>query len=121
MDATERIQVLLWFIFVALVVFPVFAVRVAWKAPPTVGAQQTPTPTRASPQRLLRQLRPRRLRALSPLAICHLPSPAPTSGGGNLFRAGGPRSGTVPLMPDGECPSEYPVQQRDGACYAGGS
>jgi hypothetical protein len=79
-DATERIQVLLWFIFVALVVFTVFAVRVAWKAPPTVEAQQTTTPTRASPQRLLRQLRPRRLRARSPLAICQLPQPRPYFG-----------------------------------------
>jgi hypothetical protein len=33
-----------------------------------------------------------------------------------LFNAGGPSSGPVPLMPDGSCPVEYPVKQ-NGACY----
>lgn len=36
---------------------------------------------------------------------------------GNLFNAGGPTHGPVPLMPDGSCPAEYPVKQ-NGACYA---
>ena len=35
---------------------------------------------------------------------------------GNLFEAGGPRNGPVPLMTDGRCPFEYPVKQGD-ACY----
>jgi hypothetical protein len=39
-------------------------------------------------------------------------------GSGDLFNAGGPADGPVPLMPGGECPSEYPVL-KDGACYAG--
>jgi hypothetical protein len=34
----------------------------------------------------------------------------------DLFDAGGPSSGPVPLMPDGSCPVEYPVKQ-NGACY----
>jgi hypothetical protein len=34
----------------------------------------------------------------------------------DLFNAGGPSSGPVPLMPDGSCPAEYPVEQ-SGACY----
>jgi hypothetical protein len=34
----------------------------------------------------------------------------------NLFNAGGPATGPVPLMPDGSCPVEYPVKQ-NGACY----
>ena len=34
----------------------------------------------------------------------------------DLFNAGGPSSGPVPLMPDGSCPVEYPVKQ-NGACY----
>ena len=36
---------------------------------------------------------------------------------GNLFEAGGPSSGPVPLMPNGSCPREFPAM-RDGACYA---
>jgi hypothetical protein len=45
-------------------------------------------------------------------------SPTPTSDQYNreLFKAGGPTSGPVPLMPDGSCPAEYPVRQ-NGACY----
>ena len=35
---------------------------------------------------------------------------------GNLFEAGGPSSGPVPLMPDGSCPREFPAM-REGACY----
>jgi hypothetical protein len=34
----------------------------------------------------------------------------------DLFNAGGPKSGPVPLMPDGSCPVEYPVKS-NGACY----
>ena len=48
--------------------------------------------------------------------------PPLTGGGqsryGNLFEAGGPSSGPVPLMPSGSCPREFPTL-RDGACYAG--
>lgn len=36
---------------------------------------------------------------------------------GDLMNAGGPTSGPVPAMPDGECPVEYPVSQPTG-CYA---
>jgi hypothetical protein len=34
----------------------------------------------------------------------------------DLFNAGGPTHGPVPLMPDGSCPAEFPAKQ-DGACY----
>jgi hypothetical protein len=34
----------------------------------------------------------------------------------SLINAGGPKSGPVPLMPNGSCPAEYPVEQ-NGACY----
>ena len=37
-------------------------------------------------------------------------------GSRNLFEAGGPRYGPVPLPPSGGCPDEYPVE-RGGACY----
>jgi hypothetical protein len=48
---------------------------------------------------------------------------SPPAGGsqsryGNLFEAGGPSSGPVPIMPSGGCPREFPTM-RDGACYAG--
>ncbi len=33
-----------------------------------------------------------------------------------LFDSGGSASGPVPLMPDGSCPAEFPVEQ-SGACY----
>jgi hypothetical protein len=35
----------------------------------------------------------------------------------NLFESGGPTSGPLPLMPNGGCPQEFPVQ-RGKACYA---
>ena len=41
----------------------------------------------------------------------------PRNQGGDLLEAGGPTAGPVPLMPDGGCPEEYPVE-RAGACYA---
>jgi hypothetical protein len=34
----------------------------------------------------------------------------------DLFESGGPRSGPLPLMPDGGCPKEFPVKT-NGACY----
>jgi hypothetical protein len=34
----------------------------------------------------------------------------------DLFNAGGPANGPVPLMPDGSCPAEFPIV-RSGACY----
>jgi hypothetical protein len=40
-------------------------------------------------------------------------SPPPNA---DLFDAGGPEGGPVPLMPGGGCPSEYPVKRGD-ACY----
>jgi hypothetical protein len=33
-----------------------------------------------------------------------------------LFASGGSASGPVPLMPDGNCPAEFPID-RAGACY----
>ena len=42
------------------------------------------------------------------------PKPQPTQN--NLFNSGGPTNGPVPLMPDGGCPVEFPVQH-NGLCY----
>jgi hypothetical protein len=50
------------------------------------------------------------------------PRPSPTGGSqpplpnADLFEAGGPEGGPVPLMPNGGCPREFPTV-RDGACY----
>src|SRR5215208_4121733 len=38
------------------------------------------------------------------------------AGDRNLFDSGGRKNGPVPLMPDGGCPAEYPVQ-RGNVCY----
>jgi hypothetical protein len=45
------------------------------------------------------------------------PSPTGDQYDRDLFNAGGPSSGPVPLMSDGGCPVEYPIQQNK-ACYA---
>jgi hypothetical protein len=37
-------------------------------------------------------------------------------GSDDLLEAGGPATGPVPLMPDGGCPEEYPVEDV-GGCY----
>lgn len=34
-----------------------------------------------------------------------------------LLEAGGPEQGPIPLMPNGSCPKEYPIQQGT-ACYS---
>ena len=45
------------------------------------------------------------------------PSPPIDPGPGeDLLDAGGPKSGPLPLMPNGSCPKEFTVK-RDGACY----
>jgi hypothetical protein len=48
-------------------------------------------------------------------------SASATSAAGNqhnsaLFDSGGPANGPVPLMADGSCPVEFPIE-RSGACY----
>ena len=45
------------------------------------------------------------------------PSPKPKKPKRDLFDSGGPTSGPLPLMPNGGCPREFPVQ-RGKACYA---
>jgi endonuclease YncB( thermonuclease family) len=47
------------------------------------------------------------------------PRPAPSTtplGAKTVLDSGGPQNGPVPLMPDGGCPVEYPVQRGD-LCY----
>ncbi len=117
----DRTPLALTIAAVALMVFATgFALRVAWESPSAVEAQQTttytptttstatasPTTTTASP---------------APTTTTASPSPSPStpSPSDRMLKSGGPADGPVPLMPDGKCPSEYPVSN-DGACYAGG-
>ena len=45
------------------------------------------------------------------------PRPAPPPDSGTLFKAGGPMTGPMPVMPSGKCPREFP-ERRGNACYA---
>ncbi len=125
---TERTRALLKVSVMALAVFAVgFGLRAAWEAQPTAEAQQTTTPTYTTtpsspspaPTTTTTSPSPTTTVTSSPSPAASSPSPAATSGGGNLFNAGGPAEGPVPLMPGGECPSEYPVL-KDGVCYTEG-
>ena len=44
------------------------------------------------------------------------PKPGPPQKRRNLFDAGGPTNGPVPLMADGACPVEFPIK-RNGLCH----
>ena len=44
------------------------------------------------------------------------PPPPPERDEPPILNAGGPSEGPVPMMPDGGCPKEFPVQ-RGGACF----
>jgi hypothetical protein len=116
---TERTRALLKLSIVVLAVFAAgFVLRATWDSPATVNAQQTtipgittPSPTTAAPTTTTTTAAP-----TATATATSSPTPTPTAGGGDLFNAGGPAGGPVPPMPDGGCPSEYPVL-KDGACY----
>jgi endonuclease YncB( thermonuclease family) len=69
-------------------------------AAPQPAAPQPTTPQRATPQPATPQPAP----------------PATPLGDRTVLDSGGPENGPVPLMPDGECPVEYPKQRGD-LCY----
>ena len=52
--------------------------------------------------------------ASPPSSATASPTPQPPR---DLFNAGGPSNGPVPLMPDGDCPVEYP-EKHNGLCYS---
>ena len=122
----DRIPLALKIAAVALMVFATgFALRLAWESPPMVEAQQTTTPTTtstatASPTTTTASPAPTTTTASpSPTTTgTASPSPSTPSPRDRMLKSGGPAHGPVPLMPGGECPSEYPVQ-KDGACYVG--
>lgn len=89
-------------IFVALVILVLltgaFALRVAWENTPEAEAQgdiQQPGP----------------IQEPGPIQ-----KPGPQQKAGQLMNPGGPADGSIPLMPGGGCPAEFPTE-RDGACY----
>jgi hypothetical protein len=75
------------------------------KTPPPASDPATKTPPRKSPAR--------NSNASPPSSASASPTPQPPS---DLFNSGGPIHGPVPLMPDGECPVEFPVRD-DRLCY----
>jgi hypothetical protein len=76
------------------------------KTPPPASTPRTKTPPRKSPAR--------NSNASPPSSASASPTPQPPR---DLFNAGGPSNGPVPLMPDGGCPEEFPVKH-NGLCYS---
>jgi hypothetical protein len=77
-------------------------------SPPSKTIPSTP-PTSSPPP----ETPPRKSNASAPSSASASPTPQPPR---NLFGSGGPTNGPVPLMPDGECPVEFPVEH-NGLCY----
>jgi hypothetical protein len=79
--------------------------------PPPKSTPPTKTPLPASTPRT--KTPPRNSNASPPSRASASPTPQPPR---DLFNAGGPSNGPVPLMPDGGCPEEFPVKH-NGLCY----
>jgi hypothetical protein len=80
--------------------------------PPPKSTPPTKTPPPASTPRT--KTPPRNSNASPPSRDSASPTPQPPR---DLFNAGGPSNGPVPLMPDGGCPEEFPVKH-NGLCYS---
>jgi hypothetical protein len=118
---TERTRALLKMSIVVLAIFAAgFALRAEWEAPPTVEAQETTTPTVTTPSSPSPITTTTTASPTATASPSPSPSPSPAPKDDDLFKAGGPVEGPVPPMPDGECPSEYPIL-KDGACYTADS
>jgi hypothetical protein len=124
---TKRTRVLLKLsIMVVAALAAVFVLRLDLDEPSTLEAQEITTatiratsPTTAVPTTTTTTASPTTTATSSPSPTTSSPTPTPTAAD-DLFNAGGPAEGPVPLMPDGGCPSEYPVL-KDGACYTADS
>jgi hypothetical protein len=83
--------------------------------PPPTSSPPTKTPPASSPPTKTppRKSPARNSNASPPSSASASPTPQPPS---DLFNSGGPTNGPVPLMPDGECPVEFPVKH-NGLCY----
>jgi hypothetical protein len=83
---------------------------IATPPPKSIPPTKTPPPASSSPTKT-----PPRKSNSSPLSSASAsPTPQPPR---DLFNAGGPTHGPVPLMPDGDCPVEYP-EKHNGLCYS---
>jgi hypothetical protein len=80
--------------------------------PPPKSTPPTKTPPPASTPRT--KTPPRNSNAFPPSRASASPTPQPPR---DLFNAGGPSNGPVPLMPEGDCPVEYP-EKHNGLCYS---
>jgi len=78
--------------------------------PPPTSSPSTKTPPRKSPAR---NSPARNSNASPPSSATASPTPQPPR---DLFNAGGPSNGPVPLMSDGGCPEEFPVKH-NGLCH----
>src|SRR5918998_4449661 len=95
---------------VVMVLLAGFTLRLSWEAlvhPSTPAAAQSTT-----------TLSPTTTSSASPSSITTTTTTSSASANAtqdqydrDLFNAGGPSTGPVPLMPDGSCPVEYPVEQ----------
>ena len=116
----DRIPLALKIAAVALMVFVLgFTLRAMWESPSTVEAQQTTTYSQTTTSTATAM--PTTTSTATP-TTSSTPSTASSSASASarprddLFKSGGPPEGPVPLMPDGKCPSEFPVQKH-GACF----
>jgi hypothetical protein len=115
----DRTPLALTIAAVILLVFATgFALRAAWESPSAVEAQETTTYTAPTTSTVTASPAPTTTTASpAPTTTTASPSPSTPSPSDRMLNSGGPPDGPVPLMPGGECPSEYSVR-KDGACYA---
>jgi hypothetical protein len=78
-----------------------------------IACEALPSRTTSSPPPTTISSPPPTTSASPPSSATASPTPQPPS---DLFSSGGPTHGPVSLMPDGSCPTEYPVQHH-GLCY----
>jgi hypothetical protein len=83
---------------------------IATPSPTNSPPPRTPPPTTSPPPKTP----PPTTSASPPSSATASPNPEPPR---DLFNAGGPSNGPVPLMPDGGCPKEFPVKH-NGLCYS---
>jgi hypothetical protein len=86
-------------------------VDVGGSSPPSTTIT-TPRPKKTPPDKN-NPTAPRKSNLSPPSSASASPTPQTPR---DLFNAGGPTNGPVPLMPDGDCPVEFPVEQ-NGLCY----
>lgn len=105
-------------VFVVLLLAAAIGLHAAWAPVPFAeAAQPNPQPSPAPPKTSPTPPKAGPTPTPPPPTPPPPPSPSPAPGGGTLMNAGGPVVGPVPLMPNGECPAEFPVRN-GGSCFA---